>query len=80
MKSLFIGLVIIAAAIFLILPPETAGFGLGWKTNVVDFLKGGVPVFAILVGIIGVLIGIADIKDRAEARAESKKDALEDKD
>jgi type IV secretory pathway VirB2 component (pilin) len=76
MKSLIIGLLIIAAAAFMIVPTETAGFGLGWKTNVVDFLKGGVPVFAIVVGIIAVLIGIADMKDRAEA----KKDAAEKKD
>jgi hypothetical protein len=76
MKSLIIGLLIMAAAVFMIVPPETAGFGLGWKANVMDFLKGGVPVFAIIVGIIAVFIGIADIKDRAEA----KKEAAEKKD
>jgi large-conductance mechanosensitive channel len=76
MKSLIIGLLIIAAAVFLIVPPETAGFGLGWKTNVVDFLKGGVPVFAIVAGVIIILIGLADVKDRAEA----KKDAAEKED
>jgi len=74
MKSLIIGLLIMAAAVFMIVPPETAGFGLGWKTNVVDFLKGGVPVFAIVVGIIAVFIGIADMKDRAEARTETRKE------
>jgi len=71
MKSLIIGLLIMAAVVFMILPPETAGFGLGWKTNVVDFLKGGVPVFAFLVGIISIFIGIADVRDRAEARKEA---------
>ena len=80
MKSLIIGLLIMAAAVFMILPPETAGFGLGWKLNVVDFLKGGIPVFAIVVGIIAVFIGIADMKDRAEAQAETKKEAAEKKD
>jgi uncharacterized membrane protein len=83
MKSLLIGLLIMAAAVFMIAPPETAGFGLGWKTNVVDFLKGGVPVFAIVVGIITVIIGITDMKDRAEmnaeASAEAKKEAAEKK-
>jgi len=76
MKSLIIGLIIMAAAVFMIVMPETAGFGLGWKTNVIDFLKGGIPVFAIIVGIIAVFIGIADMKDRAEARKEAaeKKD------
>jgi len=71
MKSLIIGLLIMAAAVFMIVPPETVGFGLGWKTNVVDFLKGGVPVFAIVVGIITIFIGIADMKDRAEAKKEA---------
>jgi len=76
MKSLIIGLLNMAVAVFMIVQPETAGFGLGWKTNVLDFLKGGVPVFAIVVGIITVFIGIADIKDRAEAKREAaeKKD------
>jgi len=70
MKSLIIGLLIIAAAVFAILPPEIAGFGFGWGANVVDFLKGGVPVVAILIGIISIFIGIADMKDRAEAKKE----------
>lgn len=70
MKSLIIGLLIIAAAVFAILPADS--FGLGWGTNVVDFLKGGLPVFAIVVGIITVFIGIADMKDRAEAKKENR--------
>jgi len=68
MKSLIIGIFIIAAAVFAILPVMPEGFGLGWGTNVVDFLKGGLPVIAILIGIIVVFIGIADMKDRAEAK------------
>ena len=68
MKSLVIGVLIIAAAVFAILPAKPEGFGLGWGTNVVDFLKGGLPVIAIIIGIIVVFIGIADMKDRAEAK------------
>jgi hypothetical protein len=75
MKSLIIGLLIIAAAVFAILPADS--FGLGWGANVVDFLKGGLPVFAIVVGIIAIFIGIADMKDRAEARADAKKENQE---
>jgi hypothetical protein len=71
MKSLFIGIVILAAAVFAILPPESAGFGLGWAKDVLSFLRGGLPVFAILIGIIAIFIGIADIKDRAEAKKEA---------
>ena len=72
MKALIIGLLIMAASVFAILPPETAGFGLGWGNNVLDFLKGGVPVIAIVIGLVAVFIGIADMKDRAEAKKEEK--------
>jgi hypothetical protein len=73
MKSLMIGLLIIAAAVFAILPADS--FGLGWGTNVVDFLKGGLPVIAIVIGIISIFIGIADIKDRADAKRENSQKA-----
>jgi predicted RND superfamily exporter protein len=68
MKSLIFGFLIIAAAVFAILEK----FGLGWGANVVDFLKGGVPVILIVIGIIAIFIGIADIKDRADAKKESQ--------
>jgi len=70
MKSLIIGLIILAAAVFSILPKT--GFGLGWGDKVLEFLMGALPVIAILVGIIAVFIGIADIKDHAEAKKEEK--------
>ena len=70
MKAVIIGLLIIAAAAFAILPPECIGYGLGWGTDVLNFLKGGAPVIAIMIGIIAVFIGIADMKDRAEAKKE----------
>jgi hypothetical protein len=75
MKATIIGLVIIAAAVFAILPPEILGFGLGWNKDVITFLKGAAPVIAILIGIISIFIGIADMKDRAEAKKEAKKDS-----
>jgi len=71
MKSLIFGIIILAAAVFAVLPPDTVGFGLGWGENVTAFLRGGLPVFAILIGIIAVFIGIADMKDRAEAKKEA---------
>ena len=70
MKAVIIGLLIAAAAVFAILPPEILGFGLGWGNDVLAFLKGGVPVIAIMIGIIAIFIGIADMKDRAEAKKE----------
>jgi hypothetical protein len=72
MKALFIGIVIIAAAVFTILPAETAGIGLGWGDDVLAFLRGGIPVIAIIIGIIAIFIGIADMKDRAEAKREEE--------
>jgi len=74
MKAVIVGLLFIAAAVFAILPADILGFGLGWGAEVLVFLKGGVPVVAILVGLIAIFIGIADMKDRAEARAEAKKE------
>jgi len=71
MKSLIIGLLIMAAAVYTILPADPEGFGLGWGDKVIDFLKGGVPVIAILIGFIVIFIGIADMKDRAEAKKEA---------
>ena len=70
MKSLIIGIVILVMAAFAVISPEAAGFGLGWGGDVLVFLRGGLPVFAVLIGIIAVFIGIADTKDRAEAKRE----------
>jgi hypothetical protein len=70
MKSLIIGIVILAAAVFAALPSEILGFGLGWWDDVLAFLRGGLPVIAVVIGLIAVFIGIADMKDRAEARKE----------
>jgi len=77
MKALIIGLIMIAAAVFAILPPQVAGFGFGWGDDVLTFLKGAAPVLAILFGIIAMFIGIADMKDRAEAKKEEKTEKAE---
>jgi len=73
MKSLIIGIVILAAAAFSVFPPDRIGFGLGWGDDVLAFLRGGLPVIAVLVGLIAAFIGIADMKDRAEAKKEKRK-------
>jgi hypothetical protein len=72
MKAVIIGLIIIAAAVFAIIPPELIGYGLGWSGDVLAFLRGGVPVVAILIGLIAIFIGFADIKDRAEAKKDAE--------
>jgi hypothetical protein len=65
MKALFIGVIVIAAAVFAVLPG-----GLGWWDEVLAFLRGCLPVLAVFIGIVAVFIGIADLKDRAEAKKE----------
>ncbi|MDR0303007.1 MAG: hypothetical protein LBI04_11950 [Treponema sp.] len=70
MKATIIGLLIIAAAVFAVLPAESLGFGLGWGDDVLVFLRGGLPVVAVLIGLIAIFIGIADMKDHAEAKKE----------
>jgi len=79
MKAIIIGLLIFAAAVFAVLPADVLGFGLGWGNDVLAFLRGGLPVIAVLIGLIAIFIGIADMKDRAEARAEAKKEETENK-
>lgn len=69
MKALILGFVIIVIAALSILPA-----GLGWGGDVLVFLRGALPVIAVLIGLLLVFIGIADIKDRIEARKEEKKD------
>jgi flagellar biosynthesis/type III secretory pathway M-ring protein FliF/YscJ len=45
--------------------------------DVINFLKGSIPVLALLVGLIAVFIGIADIKDRVEAKKEEEEEKKE---
>jgi hypothetical protein len=65
MKALLIGIIIVIAAVCAVIPA-----GLGWWDDVLVFLRGALPVIAAFVGLIAVFIGIADIKDRAEAKKE----------
>jgi hypothetical protein len=65
MKSLIIGIIFLLAAVFSMLP-----IGLGWWPNVVQFLRGFVPVAVIIIGLVVVFVGFADIKDKAAAKKE----------
>jgi hypothetical protein len=67
MKALVFGILILAAAVLAVLP-----VGLDWRDDVLSFLKGGLPVLAVFIGLVSVFIGIADIKDRAEAKKEAE--------
>jgi uncharacterized membrane protein len=65
MKALLVGLIVIAAAVFAVLP-----MGLGWQDQVLAFLKGSLPVIALLIGLLAIFIGIADLKDRIGQKKE----------
>jgi hypothetical protein len=73
MKALLLGIVILAAAVLAVLP-----VGLGWWGDVLVFLRGALPVIAAFVALIAIFIGIADIKDRAEAKKEEAAGGQED--
>jgi hypothetical protein len=67
MASIIIGIVLLVFAIYSMMPPIAPFFVLNWGGAVLQFLKGAAPIFAIF-------IGIADLKDRAEAKKEAAKD------
>lgn len=72
MVALIVGIVFIGFAVFSAFPP------LAWWDEILNFLKGGVPVFALFIGLIAVFIGIADIKDRIEAKKEEAEESKEE--
>lgn len=65
MVALIVGVLLIAFTAFAAFPA-----GLGWGPQIVLFLKGCVPVLTAFIGLIAVFIGIADIKDKKEAKKE----------
>jgi hypothetical protein len=67
MKTLILGLVVIAAAVLAILP-----IGLGWGEDVMVFLRGALPVIAGFIGLVMVFVGITGIKDRLDTRKENR--------
>ncbi|GAB1482393.1 hypothetical protein MASR2M78_12080 [Treponema sp.] len=73
MVALIVGIVCLAFAVVAVFP-----FGLNWWVDVLQFLRGSIPVFAVFVGLIAVFIGIADIKDRIEAKKEEEEEKKED--
>ena len=72
MIALLVGIVFIAFAVVACLP-----VALNWGPQVIQFLMGSLPVVAVLVGLVAVFIGVADLKDRAEAKKEEAEEAKE---
>jgi uncharacterized membrane protein len=65
MVALIVGLIFLVFGVIAVLPSL-----LGWGPEVILFIKGMAPCLAFFLGIIAVFIGIADIKDRNEAKRE----------
>jgi len=78
MIALIIGLLLMLFGVYAILPINSALF-LNWTNDVLAFLRGGTPILALFIGLISFFIGIADIKDKIEAKKEEKEEAKEDK-
>ena len=72
MVALIIGILFIAFAVVAVIPVEGL---LQWGSQVITFLQGGAPVLAVFIGLIAIFIGIADIKDRIEAKKEEAEEA-----
>jgi uncharacterized membrane protein len=73
MVALIVGIVFIGFAVFACIPGPLA-----WWADVLAFLRGSIPVLAAFVGIIAVFIGVADIKDRMEAKKEEAEESAKE--
>ncbi len=76
MIALTIGVVLILFAVYAVLP---VSWSLQWWPEVIQFLKGGVPILAVFIGLIAFFVGIADIKDKMEAKKEEAEEKAEKK-
>jgi uncharacterized integral membrane protein len=68
MVALIAGILMIVFTVFAALPAKYAG--LGWGSDMLLILRGGGPIIAGFIGLIAVFIGIADLKDKQEAKKE----------
>lgn len=68
--AIIIGLVFLALSVWAVLPASL--FGLNWGADVLTVLRGGAPILGLFIGLIAVFIGIADLKDKAEAKKEEE--------
>lgn len=68
MVAIILGIIFIAFTVFSVLPMMP----LNWGADVINFLKGSVPVLVAFIGLICLFIGAADIKDKKEAKKEEE--------
>ena len=67
MFALITGIILCAFTVFASLPA-----GLNWGTEIILFLKGAAPCVAAFIGIIAIFMGIAELKDKSEAKKEEQ--------
>jgi TRAP-type C4-dicarboxylate transport system permease small subunit len=76
MIALLIGILLILFAVYSVLP---FSWSLNWWADVIQFLKGGVPLIAVFIGLISFFVGVADIKDKIESKKEEEEEEEEEK-
>jgi NADH:ubiquinone oxidoreductase subunit 3 (subunit A) len=69
-----IGLILVVFAVYSLLPVPWSP---GWSDETLEFLKGGIPIVAVLIGLVSFFVGIADIKDKIEAKREEEEERRE---
>ena len=74
MVALLIGLILVVFAVYSLLPVPWSP---GWWDEMLEFLKGGIPIVAVLIGLVSFFVGVADIKDKIEARREEEEERRE---
>jgi len=76
MKAILVGLVFILFGVYAVLPFD---WSLNWGSQVIAVLQGATPLIAGVIGLLALLIGFADIKDKAEEKKEAQKAKEESK-
>ena len=74
MVALLIGLILVLFAIYSVL---AVPWSPGWWDEALEFLKGGIPILAVFIGLVSFFVGIADIKDKIEAKREEEEERRE---
>jgi len=75
MGALIVGIVFVLFAVYAVLPATIPFALLNWWEQVKVVLAGGLPLLAVFIGLIAIMIGIADIKDKIEAKKEEEEEA-----
>jgi hypothetical protein len=75
MGAMVFGIVFVLFAVYAVLPASLPFALLNWWDQVKVVLAGGLPLLALFIGLIAIMIGIADIKDKIEAKKEEEEEA-----